>query len=148
MQFTKTAFGNTRDGEPVSLYRLENQTGACLEVLDYGCRIRSLTVPDRSGALTDVILGYSELSDYETDTTGQGAVIGRHANRIRNASFTLNGKVYDLEKNDGNNHLHGGKYGFAFRVWNCAQEDNKLIFTRSFPDGEGNYPGNLDVKPT
>ena len=148
MQFTKTAFGNTRDGEPVSLYRLENQTGACLEVLDYGCRIRSLTVPDRNGALTDVILGYSELSDYETDTTGQGAVIGRHANRIRNASFTLNGKVYDLEKNDGNNHLHGGKYGFAFRVWKCAQEDNKLIFTRSFPDGEGNYPGNLDVKVT
>lgn len=148
MQFTKTAFGCTKDGEPVSLYRLENSGGACLEVMDYGCRIRSLLVPDRNGTLTDVILGYSQLSDYETDTTGQGAVIGRHANRIAGASFTLNGKIYELEKNDGNNHLHGGKYGFAFRVWSCDHQDNKLIFTRSFPDGEGNYPGNLDVKVT
>lgn len=148
MNFEKKAFGCTRDGEAVSLYRLEHDGGACLEVLDYGCRIHRLLVPDRNSVLTDVILGFSTLSEYESDTSGQGAVIGRHANRIGGASFTLNGKVYELEKNDGNNHLHGGKYGFAFRVWNCEQVDHKLIFTRSFPDGEGNYPGNLDVRVT
>lgn len=148
MHYEKSAFGCTKNGEQVSLYRLEHESGACLEVLDYGCRIHRLLVPDREGALTDVILGYGKLSEYEADTSGQGAVIGRHANRIQGASFTLNGKVYQLEKNDGNNHLHGGKYGFAFRVWECRQEDQKLIFTRSFPDGEGNYPGNLEVTVT
>lgn len=148
VKFEKTAFGCTKDGEPVSLYRMEHESGATLSAIDYGCRIHSLTVPDRDGKLTDVVLGFSQIAHYETDTTGQGAVIGRHANRIGGANFTLNGKAYEVEKNDGNNHLHGGKYGFGFRVWKCQQTGNKLIFTRSFPDGEGNYPGNLDVTVT
>lgn len=146
MHFEKRTFGYTKKKELVSLYRLENTSGAYLELSDYGCRVRSICVPDKNGILRDVVLGYADLAGYEADTTGQGAVVGRHANRIAKAQFTLNGKTYHLEKNDGNNHLHGGKHNFAFRVFQADHVDNKIIFTRTFPDGEGGYPGNLDVK--
>lgn len=148
MHFTKTAFGHTKDNEPVSIYRLTNSAGAYLEVLDYGCCIRSICVPDRDGVLQDVCLAHPKISDYETNSAYFGAAVGRYANRIREARFTLNGKTYQLLKNDGANHLHGGKTGFSFCVWNAAQEDNRLIFTRHFPDGFDGYPGNLDVKIT
>lgn len=148
MQFSKSAFGHTKNDELVSLYRLENSQGAYLEVIDYGCRIRSICVPDKNGILTDVCLGYQELGSYENDEAYFGAAVGRYANRIGGASFSLNKKVYRLDKNDGSNHLHGGFQGFSFRVWNGEYSDGKLIFTRNFPDGEDNYPGNLDMKIT
>ena len=146
MQFTKFTFAHTKDNELVTLYRLENSTGAYIEVFDYGCRIRSICVPDKDGALRDVCLAYPKMSDYETDSANFGAAIGRYANRIGKARFTLNGKTYELLKNNNGNHLHGGKVGFAFCVWNGAFEDGRLVFTRHFPDGFDGYPGNLDVK--
>lgn len=146
MKYTKNTFDHTKDNEPVSLYRLENSTGAYVEFIDYGCRIRSICVPDKNGNLKDVCLGYKEMADYEADSASLGAAVGRHANRIGGASFTLNGKTYPLETNDGQNHLHGGSKGFAFRMWNASYEYGKIVFTRQFPDGEDGYPGNLDVK--
>lgn len=148
MQFMKSTFGYTKDKELVSLYRLENSGGAYLELSDYGCRVRSICVPDKNGVLTDVCLGYPELTDYETENASLGAAVGRHANRIGGAAFTLNGKTYPLEKNDGKNHLHGGSKGFAFRLWEAEHQDNRVIFTRHFPDGEDGYPGNLHMKIT
>ena len=148
MQFYKSTFGYTSDKELVSLYRLENSSGAYLEVTDYGCRLRSICVPDKNGVLNDVCLGYPEVADYEADTGSLGAAVGRHANRIGKAVFSLNGKTYPLEKNDGNNHLHGGSKGFAFRIWETDYKDGRLIFTRRFPDGEDGYPGNLEMKIT
>lgn len=146
MQFTKNTFGYTKGNDLVSLYHLENSSGSYIEVLDYGCRFRSICVPDKNGVLQDVCLAYPRLSDYETDDAYFGAAVGRCANLIHNAHFSLNGKTYLLDKNDGSNHLHGGKYGFSFCFWNGAYEDGKLIFTRHFPDQADGYPGNLDVK--
>ncbi len=148
MQFYKNTFGYTSKKEPVSLYRLENSSGAYLEVSDYGCRIRSICVPDRNGVLRDVCLGYPEISDYETDSAGLGAAIGRHANRIGGASFSLNGREYPLEKNDGKNHLHGGSNGFAFRIWNTQYKDGTLVFTQTFSQEEDGFPGTLTMKLT
>lgn len=148
MKFQKTLFGQTADQKPVFLYRLENAGGAYLEVIDYGCRIRSICVPDRSGQLRDVCLGYQTVADYEADSGSLGAAVGRHANRIKGASFTLHDTLYQLEKNDGPNHLHGGKLGFAFRLWDTQYQDGKLIFSRHFPDGQDGYPGNLTMRIT
>lgn len=148
MLFTKTNFGHTQNNEPVTLYHLENSSGAYIELLDYGCRLRSICVPDRTGTLRDVCLGYECIGDYESDSGSLGAAVGRHANRIGGAAFTVNGITYPVEKNDGNNHLHGGSKGFAFRMWNAVQKDDKIIFSRHFPDGEDGYPGNLDVTIT
>lgn len=148
MIYTKQFFGETKDKEPVHLYRLENYNGASVEFTDYGYRIRSICVPDKTGVLRDVCLGYSTIAGYEADCASLGAAIGRHANRIGKAAFTLNGKTYFLEKNDGQNHLHGGRRGFAFRVWNETQQEHKIIFSRMFPDGEDGYPGNLHMKIT
>lgn len=149
MQFTKSTFGYTKDKELVSLYRLENSSGAYIELIDYGCRIRSICVPDKNGVLTDVCLGFREIADYEEDGgSSLGAAVGRYANRIGGASFTLNGQVYPLEKNDGNNSLHGGSKGFAYRLWSGEYHDGEIVFTRRFPDMEDGFPGNLDMKIT
>jgi aldose 1-epimerase len=139
-------------GAPVYLYRLENGSGAYVEVMNFGCRVRSIVVPGKGGALTDVCLGYDALRDYEADTSFQGAAIGRFANRIGGACFTLDGKTYSLEKNDGDNHLHGGSVGFHGRVWDvkCVAEegDAKVVFHTRLPDGDAGYPGALDVDIT
>lgn len=148
MTYTKHFFGETKEKEAVYLYRLENSNGASVELTDYGCRIRSICVPDQTGSLRDVCLGYSTIADYEADCASLGAAIGRHANRIGKAAFTLNGKTFPLEKNNGENHLHGGSKGFAFRLWDTQHTDQKIIFSRLFPDGEDGYPGNLQMKIT
>ena len=148
MQATKNTFGYTKDGEEISLYRLENSGGAHIDLIDFGCRIRRICVPDKNGVLTDVCLGYLSSKDYETDDCSLGAAVGRYANRIGGASFSLNGKTYSLGKNDGNNSLHGGSKGFAFRMWKGECADNKVIFTRRFPDMEDGFPGNLAMRIT
>lgn len=148
MQFEQNTFGRTKDNESISLYRLAHADGTCLELTDYGCRIRSLCVLDKNNRLRDVCLGYATLAEYEADHASLGAAIGRHANRIGRASFSLNGQTFLLEKNDGQNHLHGGSHGFASRKWNGAYRDGKMIFSRRFADKEDGYPGNLDVTIT
>ena len=113
MIYTKQFFGETKDNEPVHLYRLENSNGASVELTDYGCRIRSICVPDKTGVLRDVCLGYSAIAEYEADCASLGAAIGRHANRIGKAAFILNGKPFSLEKNDG----QIGRASCRERVW-------------------------------
>lgn len=146
MQITTSTFGQLSTGEEVLLYRLTNETGAYVEVLSYGCRIRSICVPNRQGRLTDVCFGYKDMAGYETDSTSLGAAVGRYANRIENGSFTLGGKTFSLERNNGSNHLHGGSQGFAYRLWDGECHDGKVTFSRHFPDGDGGFPGNLDMK--
>ena len=148
MIFTKKLFGYTHNGLPVSLYHLENTAGAYIEVLDYGCRIRSICVPDKKGRLRDVCLGYASLAEYENDVEYFGAAVGRCCNLIRGACFRLNDKTYFLDANDGSNHLHGGPEGFSFLHWNCVYQDNKLIFRRFIPDLSDSYPGNLNMQIT
>jgi len=142
-------FGQTKDGHKVSLFRLTNQNGAYVEVLNWGGRLRSLGVPDRSGHLTDVVLGYDTLVEYEADPTYQGAFIGRVANRIRGAAFVLNGRIWNLPANDGPHHLHGGPTGFHSRLFTATTStSNAVTLTLRSEDGDGGYPGNLDLRLT
>ncbi len=145
MGIEKTVFGITSDGETAGLYRLENASGAYVEVTSYGCRIVRICVPGLDGALRDVILGYDTLAEYEADRAAFGAVIGRVANRIGRGTFALDGTTYHLAVNNGPNHLHGGLRGFHFYNWDAAIDGNRLRFTRISPDGEEGYPGTLTM---
>ena len=141
-------FGTTRDGRPVHRFRMQNRNGASVTVMDYGCTITSILVPDREGKLVDVCLGYKTLAEYEQNSGYLGAVVGRHANRIEKGVFTLNGAEYHVAVNDGPNHLHGGVCGFDKRIWETAIEGDSVTFHRLSPDGEEGYPGNLEVRVT
>lgn len=143
MDITSRPFGITRDGQAVTCYTLRNDAGMAVEVLNWGCVIRSILVPDRDGNPTDVVLGYDDLSSYESGTCFFGAFVGRYANRIKGAAFTLNGKTYQLEKNDGRNHLHGI---YCTALFTAETAGNSLILRRRSPDGEEGYPGALDVE--
>ena len=141
-------FGMTPGGEPVSIIALENGALSC-KILTYGATLHSLLVPDRNGDPVDVVLGYDTLSEYMENDGYLGAAVGRFANRIAGARFTLNGKEYPLAANNGPNHLHGGRRGFSHRVWtveHCAADSVTLsLFSQ---DGEEGYPGDLHVKVT
>ena len=145
---TQYLFGHLKDGSTVTAYCLENSQGAQAVILDYGCIVQSLCVPNAQGTLTDVVLGYDTLSEYEDNDAYVGAAIGRVANRIGNGEFMLNGRTYRLARNDGENHLHGGTRGFDKFIWKATTEENTVVFSRVSPDGEENYPGNLTVDIT
>ncbi len=148
MHISKEPFGKTKDGQTAYLYCLKNRSGAYVSITTYGCRIVSICVPDREGALRDVTLGYDSVTPYETDTAGFGAVVGRHANRIEKGCFIIDEKEYHVAINNGPNHLHGGLRGFHFYNWEAEIVDGKLKLTRTSPDGEEGYPGNLTMSVT
>jgi aldose 1-epimerase len=143
----KQSFGKTEDGQSVDLYILSNKNGMEAAITNYGGTVVSLKVPDRSGKLEDVVLGYDSLDGYAGGKAYIGATVGRYANRIAHAQFTLDGVTYTLSKNDGDNHLHGG---FSKRVWTAKDVSSKagqaLELTYLSKDGEEGFPGNLPVK--
>lgn len=145
----KLDFGCAKDGTPVSLYKVTNKNGVEAVFTDFGAILVSLKVPDRDGNLADVVLGYDNIESYYTNSPNFGSTIGRHANRIGGAAFTLNGKTYELDKNDGENNLHGGFNGYHKRVWNAhhyvSAAGNTMEFTYHSPDGDQGFPGNLDI---
>ncbi len=145
-------FGTTKDGFQAKLYILENENGTIVKVSDFGAVIVSVIVKDRDGKAADIALGYPDVTGYETNGPGFGACIGRCANRIGNAAFTLNDITYSLEKNDGKNNLHSGKNGYQKRPWEAEELDSPLGAAVSFslhsPDGDQGFPGNLDVTVT
>ena len=106
----------------------------------------SLLVPDRAGRPANVVLGFNTPEEYAENPRYLGAIVGRYANRIANAQFTLDGKTYRLAANIGLNHLHGGVTGFDKRVWSAACDAASLELRYLSPDGEEGYPGNLDVR--
>lgn len=137
-------FGHTRDGQKVTAFNMSNDNGMSINVLDMGCTIQSITVPDRDGNLVDVVLGYEDVESYENGTCFYGAVVGRYANRIGNARFTLDGKEYQLEKSSGeSNHVHGI---FNKRMFKAEIDNGALVFRYISPDMEEGYPGNLSVE--
>lgn len=145
MSVTSFPFGKTAAGQPVTAWRIENDCMS-VTVLDYGAAIQSLFVPDRHGKAVDVVLGYDTVGEYEQNAGYLGATIGRVGNRIGGACFSLNGKTYQLAKNNGENHLHGGIRNFSKVLWHAeAMGENAVRFSRLSPDGEENYPGNLQV---
>src|SRR5581483_679480 len=113
-------FGKSPDGQAVELFTLKNAHGMEARIMTWGGTLVSLRVPDAKGQLGDVVLGYDDLDGYLHNTAYFGAVIGRYANRIGNARFSLDGHEYKLFANDGKNTLHGGKRGFDKRVWSVV----------------------------
>ena len=138
-------FGADKYGEAVTAWTLANNNGASVEILDYGATVRSLIVPDAEGRARDVALGYGTLAEYEANGGYMGATLGRVANRIAGARFSLGGREYSLYKNDGDNALHGGRRGFDKRVWQAGYDGGALRFTLRSPDGEEGYPGSVTV---
>jgi aldose 1-epimerase len=132
-------------GQKVKLFTLKNTGGATVAVTNYGGRLVSLLVPDKDGKATDVILGYDSLKSYQKPKEPYfGAIIGRYGNRIAKGKFTLDGKAYQLDINDGVNTLHGGFNGFYGKVFSAKQlSTSQLELTYVSKDGEGGYPGNL-----
>ncbi|HEY7056138.1 MAG TPA: aldose epimerase family protein, partial [Vicinamibacterales bacterium] len=141
-------------GNPIELFKLANGHGMELEVMTYGGIIRSLKVPDRTGAVADVVLGFDGPEGYLGDPPPPyfGALIGRYGNRIAKGKFTLDGQTYTLATNNAPNHLHGGNKGFDKVLWTAAprqsSEGASLVLTRTSPDGEEGYPGTLQARVT
>jgi aldose 1-epimerase len=140
------------DGQEVALYTLTNAHGLVLKVTSYGATVTELHVPDRTGKLADVVLGFADLEGYQKGTAYFGAIVGRVANRIRGAKFKLEGKQYQLAANNGTNHLHGGVRGFDKVVWSAEPKETPagpaLALTYVSKDGEEGYPGTLTARVT
>lgn len=147
--YKKENFG-VADGKKVEIYTLTNSKGVEARITTYGAALVSLKVPDNKGALADVVLGYDTVDGYVSDTAYFGATIGRYGNRIAKGKFTLDGKVYSLATNNGENHLHGGPKGFHKRIWKAKPYTDangvNLEFIYTSKDGEEAYPGKLNVK--
>lgn len=145
----KKAFGMTPDGRQISLYVLSNKNGMQAAVTDYGAILTQLTVPDRDGALADVVLGYDDPEGYFTNPSFFGATVGPNANRIGGAAFVLDGTRYELDKNDGENNLHSHKqFGYHKRLWDAQAEGAGVTFSLKDEDGSLGFPGNRTFRVT
>ena len=142
-------FGDAKAG-PVPRFTLENDRGTKLRVIALGATVTELHVADRNGALSDVVLGFDSVEGYEANEPYMGCTVGRVANRISNACFTLDGTQYQLARNLGPHHLHGGTVGFHQRIWEAEiiepETGSAVRFTYVSPDGEENYPGRLQAR--
>jgi len=149
---TRAAWGKMPDGTGVDIYTLANANGVEIKAITYGGIIQSLRVPDRAGRFDDIVLGFDSLEGYLADHPFFGAIIGRYGNRIGKAQFTLDGQTFKLAANNGPNHLHGGVKGFDKVLWKAEGTKSDagpgVTFTRTSPDGEEGYPGNLNVRVT
>lgn len=140
-----SVFGKTADGREVRAFKLKD--GACeATILSLGGIIQSLKVPDADGNPTDVVLGYNDVAGYENNGGYLGALIGRVGNRIEKGHLVIDGTEYELYCNDRGNHLHGGRNGFDKKIWNYVFDGNGITMSIVSPDGEENYPGNLNVQ--
>jgi len=148
----KHSFGRTAEGSSVDIYTLTNKNGVEAKIINYGARVVSLKILDRSGKLEDIVLGYDDLKSYEQDASYMGCIAGRYANRIADGRFTLGGTAYKLAQNNNGNHLHGGIRGFDKVVWTVMGEEvagvARLKLTYLSRDMEEGYPGNLAVTVT
>ncbi len=137
------------DGKQVDLYTLKNSKGMVVQLTNYGGKIVSIWVSDRQGHFSDINLGYDSAKAYIDGTASLGATMGRYANRIAGGQFELNGRVYELPKNNGENTIHGGTKGYRFVVWDGKQIDESSVeLSYLSQDGEQGFPGNLTVKVT
>ncbi len=150
MTVETSSFGRTPDGQDVTAYTLRNSRGVTVKLIDYGAIIVSVETPDRNGRTANITLGFPDLAGYLGRHPYFGATVGRYANRIAGAAFTLDGRTWRLAANNGPNHLHGGLAGFDKVMWQASviqtASEAGVRFHRRSPDGEEGYPGNLDVE--
>lgn len=148
MKIEVSEFGALQ-GEAVKAFTLINDQDMQVTLLNLGGIIKDIKVRDRSGEFKHCVQSFDSLEQYIEDKTYRGAIVGRYANRIGQATFTLDGKQYFLDKNGGDHCLHGGNTGFHKRVWNAAHSVNaqqcSLTLQLTSPDGEGGFPGNVDI---
>lgn len=146
---TESPFGTLPDGREATLYTLTNASGMVAKISNLGGVIVELHVPDRDGVLADVCHGFDSVEPYMGASEYFGALIGRYGNRIANGRFTLDGVDYQLDVNNGGNHLHGGSDGFHRRLWQAeifnTPKSVGLILTYVSPDGEQGFPGTAEV---
>jgi len=133
-------------GKEVYIFTISLSCGASIQVSNYGATWISAVIPGREGDLGDVLLGYKELEGYLADTNYMGSTVGRFANRIHNARFTLNDQLYMLDNNDGENTNHGGYSGIHKQVFDASHTEDAIVFSLNSPDGEGGFPGNIALK--
>lgn len=147
MSVSKSIFGELDDSTVVELYTIINANGASVALQTLGAGIQSLNVPDRDGRMADVVLGFDNPQDYTNPDYGyQGLIVGRWANRIRDAKFTFGGKEYHTPANQGTWTLHGGGR-FSFTTWEVDEvADNSVTFKKLSPDGEDGFPANFTMK--
>lgn len=153
VQATSRIFGMMPDGREVRQFVLEGPAGIRVAIIEYGATVTGIWIPDGAGRCVNILLGSESLEDYLAGRVPAASVIGRYANRIAGARFTLEGREYRLEANNGPNHIHGGRHGFARRLWygrllpDRGQGAAVELALHSF-HGEGGYPGNLEVRVT
>ncbi len=147
----RAPFG-TVDGRAVEQFTLTNKNGVEVKAITYGGIITSITTPDRTGAMGDIVLGFDSLDGYLAGHPFFGAIVGRYGNRIAKGRFTIDKQEYKLATNNGPNHLHGGIKGFDKQVWSAEivprAGTSGVEFTYTSADGEEGYPGKLDVTVT
>jgi aldose 1-epimerase len=148
----RSVFGTLDSGEPVEAVTLRNSHGIRARIISYGATLQALEAPDRAGRSADVVLGYDDLAGYVQRPNYFGATIGRFANRIAGGTFVLDGKRYQLTRNDKTNSLHGGTQGFDKRVWHVGALHEgataSVTFVLTSPSGDQGYPGRLEVSTT
>ena len=145
MSVTVSEFGRLPSGEAVLRYTITNRHGASAGIINYGATWQSMFVPNRKGELVDVVLGYDTIEDYQKNFMYLGATIGRVANRIQGARFTLNGAEYKLAANLGSACLHGGAAGFDKKLWQAQIDGDSVFFSLTSPDGDEGFPGTLSA---
>ena len=142
-------FHTTADGRETALFTLANRNGMVVKFTNLGAKILQIIVPDRDGAMDDVVLGYDSIESVLSGQASMGAFIGRYAGRVGGGKFTLNGKPYQLGINNGGNSLHGGVKGSRHRVFGVKQIDAATCELRlDYADGEEGYPGNVQSRVT
>jgi aldose 1-epimerase len=136
------------EGKKIELYTLQNDNGMICQFTNFGARIVSVFAPDKNGNFADVIVGYGSGKDYvEKQENFFGAIIGRYGNRIAKGVFSIDSVQYQLETNDGPNHLHGGTHGFYRQMWNVESvTGSEIVFSLVSPDMDSGYPGTVNVK--
>ena len=145
-RFSTEPWGTLPGGDPVQLFTLRNVHGMKVAISDLGATLVSWHAPDRTGRLGDILLGHDTPGDYLAATTYMGGLIGRWANRIAGARFTLDGIEYTLDRNEGNNLLHGGITGFNRLRWDASEDNGTLVMRLESPEGDAGFPGHVTVQ--
>lgn len=148
MAILEKKFGTTKDGVEVYMYEISNANGAMMMVTNFGATLHTLQVPNKNQTMTDVILGYDTVGEYESNGGYFGATIGRCGNRIAKGKFEINGVEYQMAINENDNNLHSGPVGYELVVWEVKaldEQKNSITFYHKSPDGEQGFPGTFDV---
>uniref|UniRef100_UPI003216DBD9 aldose epimerase family protein n=1 Tax=uncultured Draconibacterium sp. TaxID=1573823 RepID=UPI003216DBD9 len=148
MPYSKADFESVIDGKATHLISMKNKNGMTVALTNYGAKIVSIYVPDRDGQFADVVLGFKAIEDYQNYGASHGAVVGPFANRIANATFTIDGETYKFPVNNGEACLHSGPDSWYRKVWDYKENGNSVVFYLESADGEFGFPGNKKVNVT